>query len=263
MIKNVTVLLAILGMVIGVQAQIPTDGLVAYYPFSGNANDESGNGSNGTVVDAIPSADRFGTPSSAYSFDGNSGTERYIYSNIGQNNTITFCVWFKAPNPTTFYPMIFNYGTSNNILIQLHGNHPNYISGGQIGKINAGSVINDGPEWAVSLFSDKRCDDNNWHFMVVSFVPNDKLYLYIDNQLVNSEAYNANYPTDDLLYIGRSITEFVESQVHESHFNGSIDDIRIYDRKLNEKEIESYTRRWMVIIKFWSCCLLPFQRKCK
>ena len=25
-------------------AQIPTDGLVAYYPFNGNANDESGNG---------------------------------------------------------------------------------------------------------------------------------------------------------------------------------------------------------------------------
>lgn len=26
-----------------------SDGLVAYYPFNGNANDESGNGNNGTV----------------------------------------------------------------------------------------------------------------------------------------------------------------------------------------------------------------------
>jgi hypothetical protein len=30
-------------------AQIPSDGLVAWYPFNGNANDESGNGNNGTV----------------------------------------------------------------------------------------------------------------------------------------------------------------------------------------------------------------------
>jgi len=28
------------------------DGLVAYYPYSGNANDESGNGNNGTVFGA-------------------------------------------------------------------------------------------------------------------------------------------------------------------------------------------------------------------
>ena len=78
-----TILLS-LGIALGLNAQIPTDGLVASYPFNGNANDESGNGLNGTVIDAIPSVDRFGNPNSAYSFDGNSGTERYIYSNIGQ-----------------------------------------------------------------------------------------------------------------------------------------------------------------------------------
>lgn len=233
-----TILLS-LGIVLGLNAQIPTDGLVASYPFNGNANDESGNGLNGTVVDAIPSVDRFGNPNSAYSFDGNSGTERYIYSNIGQNNTITFCVWFKAPNPTTYYPMIFNYGTSNNVLIQLLGNNPSYINGGHIGKVSAGSVINDGPGWAVSLFSDKRYDDNNWHFMVVSFVPNDKLYLYIDNQLVNTAAYTANYPTDDLLYIGRQINDNSGGTLHGSHFNGSIDDIRIYNRALDSVEINS------------------------
>ena len=40
------------------QAQIPTDGLVAWYPFNGNANDESGNGNDGTVNGAILSTDR-------------------------------------------------------------------------------------------------------------------------------------------------------------------------------------------------------------
>jgi hypothetical protein len=45
-------------------------GLVAYYPFNGNANDESGNGNHGSVYGATLTEDRFGVPDSAYSFDG-------------------------------------------------------------------------------------------------------------------------------------------------------------------------------------------------
>ena len=45
--------------------------LQAYYPFNGNANDESGNGRNGTVNNnATLTTDRFDNANSAYSFDG-------------------------------------------------------------------------------------------------------------------------------------------------------------------------------------------------
>jgi len=47
------------------------DGLVAYYPFNGNANDASGNGNNGTINGTILTTNRFGTPNSAYYFPGN------------------------------------------------------------------------------------------------------------------------------------------------------------------------------------------------
>ena len=46
------------------------DGLVAYYPFNGNANDESGNGHDGVVNGAKLSNDRFGNKESSYIFDG-------------------------------------------------------------------------------------------------------------------------------------------------------------------------------------------------
>ena len=49
---------------------VPTDGLVAYYPFNGNANDESGNGNHGTVNGATLTTDRDGNENSSYSFDG-------------------------------------------------------------------------------------------------------------------------------------------------------------------------------------------------
>lgn len=44
--------------------------LIAFYPFNGNANDESGNGNHGTVYGASLVKDRFGNADSAYSFDG-------------------------------------------------------------------------------------------------------------------------------------------------------------------------------------------------
>ena len=49
---------------------VPSDGLVAWYPFNGNANDGSPNGHNGVVNGALLVPDRNGNQSSAYGFDG-------------------------------------------------------------------------------------------------------------------------------------------------------------------------------------------------
>ena len=48
------------------------NGLVGYYPFNGNANDESGNRNNGSVIGASLTSDRNGNPNSAYFFNGRS-----------------------------------------------------------------------------------------------------------------------------------------------------------------------------------------------
>ena len=46
------------------------NGLVAYYPFNGNANDESGNGNNGNISGLTLVPDRFGNINKAYNFNG-------------------------------------------------------------------------------------------------------------------------------------------------------------------------------------------------
>jgi len=48
---------------------IPRNGLIGWWPFNGNANDESGNGNNGIVTSAILTTNRLGVANSAYSFD--------------------------------------------------------------------------------------------------------------------------------------------------------------------------------------------------
>ena len=68
----------------------PTDGLVAWYPFNGNAKDESGNGHHGKVIGATLCKDRKGKNDSAYNFDG---VNDYIkIKNNDQMNPVSFTV---------------------------------------------------------------------------------------------------------------------------------------------------------------------------
>jgi hypothetical protein len=74
----------------------PPDSLVAYYPFSGNANDESGNGYNGIVYGASPAMDRFGVPDSAYSFDGIDDRILTTQEHFRSGNELSVALWVNA-----------------------------------------------------------------------------------------------------------------------------------------------------------------------
>ena len=49
---------------------VPAEGLVGWWPFTGNAADSSGNGNNGSTTNATLTADRFGNTNSAYAYNG-------------------------------------------------------------------------------------------------------------------------------------------------------------------------------------------------
>jgi hypothetical protein len=75
-----------------------TEDLAAYYPFNGNANDESGNGNHGTVNGLVLTEDRFNIPNRAYRFNGTNG---YIQvaddPSLDIRNENTLSAWI---NPT-------------------------------------------------------------------------------------------------------------------------------------------------------------------
>jgi hypothetical protein len=74
---------------------VPTNGLVGWWPFNSNANDESGNGNNGTVNGAILTTDRFGQANSAYSFDGVNDNISPLQNNLPIGTTArSVSVWF-------------------------------------------------------------------------------------------------------------------------------------------------------------------------
>jgi hypothetical protein len=49
---------------------LPTDGLVGWWPFNGNANDESGNGNDGAFNGAVLTFDRANAANQSAEFDG-------------------------------------------------------------------------------------------------------------------------------------------------------------------------------------------------
>ncbi|MBL7935219.1 MAG: hypothetical protein JNM51_05350, partial [Bacteroidia bacterium] len=78
-----------------IPAYVPVNGLVGWWPFNGNANDESGNGHNATVNGAVLTIDRYGNNNNAY--DCNPG---YLVSSstngIPRNGPMSISVWFNA-----------------------------------------------------------------------------------------------------------------------------------------------------------------------
>jgi hypothetical protein len=76
-----------------------TNGLVAYYPFNGNANDASGHGNNANDIQATLSADRFGIANSAYSFNGVNNYIGFAGVPTSQVDNWTVTTWLK---PSSF-----------------------------------------------------------------------------------------------------------------------------------------------------------------
>ena len=91
------------------------NGIVGFWPFNGNANDESGNSHNGTNNGASLTTDRFGNSNSAYSFDGASTINIDHHSNLSVSTTgqITVSAWSKSSQVSSgYYHILGKRGSS-------------------------------------------------------------------------------------------------------------------------------------------------------
>lgn len=85
-------------------SSVPSQGLVAYYPFDGNAINASGHGNNGTVVGAIPAADRFGNAGKAYNFNGRSYIDIPDTLSLNPTQALSVAAWFYLRSMACSYP---------------------------------------------------------------------------------------------------------------------------------------------------------------
>lgn len=207
------------------------NGLVAYYPFSGNAGDSSGNGNHGTVNGTTLTTDRFGNTNKAYSFNNN-----YIIvpnSNSFDYTDFTVSFWMKTSDASTQVPITqlkYNDASEEKFSFALNYNGLNKTHFAC--KYNIAPSCTPGVGWILNEHT-INVSDNTFHH-IIGTVEGNTMKFYIDGNLLGSVLGNSNQSSNCYggdIQIGRSWNNF------PYYFNGTIDDIRIYNRALTQAEI--------------------------
>jgi hypothetical protein len=221
---------------------VPTNGLVGYWPFNGNANDESGSGNNGTVNGATLTTDRFGVANKAYSFiNGNNIETSYFPTNVTQ---VTYSAWFK----TLSGGCLIGSNSSNNVSNLTLTIHTNSTSTG-----NQGTALwvvdraNSSVGWMSQPPTNPLYNDNIWHHMVGVFncssgnvIQPSNLILYVDGQIISTISQNVNPSVSPINIFSNIVFGYNQrwiSQGFDGRFIGSLDDIGIWNRALSDCEI--------------------------
>ena len=195
--------------------------LLAWYPFTGNASDSSGNNYNGAVYGATLTTDRFGNANSAYSFDGASNC--ISSANINLSGSSTISVWVypigsigalvdknKDAIDHAGYALIYNN--------PLHGI---YAHVGWSGDSSNNVLPNPIDSLAVG----------NWHHCLLTY-SNGTASLFLDGSLIYTRTgLNPITQNNDLLLFGKSVWG-------GNVFQGKLDEIRLWNRVITNDEIQ-------------------------
>lgn len=199
---------------------VPSNGLLAYWPFSGNANDQTANSNHLTNNGATLVADRNGTANAAYSFNGAGNyLEKTVPSFVfSPSGTFSVSFWINRPSTTGGVAMMSGSGTANNFIWLFSGSAANNTFG--TNKQQSAWI------WANSPYA-----VNQWEHYVCMFI-NGVMRIYRNGVLETSATYSHTGALSTALpfYIGKDIGT--------SYFNGSIDDIAIWNRSLTNCEIQ-------------------------
>ncbi len=204
-------------------------GLIAYYPFNGNACDESGNGHGGKVIGAKLTVDRLGKADSAYQFE--LGDHIRIDGLMGKPKNLTLSAWFKLEGPQgRMGSEIISLGVSASIRVDSKSTYTQ--------RVGTGGVTRMQPNGWMNTLAKFNYTGTGWHQIVFTFDDDaDRQVTYVDGkQMVLKENQRSivyeGQETDTVIGIHGRDMETWRSQ-------GKIDDIRVYDRALSAEEVKA------------------------
>ncbi len=208
--------------------QTESSGLIAYYPFNGNANDESGNGNHGTITGALvtPAVNRYGEEGKAYKFWNPD------YISVPTNSS-----FFTDEFTVSYWYKVASYWGERGVLscVGNKGGYQQFFTGTTFSSITGYNFIS-GNSWFYSNYTVPN-ETNIWHHAVITYqktgVNQSITKLYLNGELKKSENHDLTigFPGSDIFYIGTNHGDL--------NFNGELDDIRFYNRTLSDAEIMS------------------------
>ncbi|MEN8251564.1 MAG: cadherin domain-containing protein [Bacteroidota bacterium] len=206
-----------------------TDGLLAYYPFEGNANDVSGNEIHGVVHGASLTTDRFDNANSAYQFDGVDDYIRLTNESSMHfgNDDFSISAWYSlaTDEPVGKVQAIFATYHASDEREYILGAHPTWDSIYM-------KLYNNGQSEGGNLVHVERTV--GWHMVTVT-KNSSHLIIYLDGEFVEQTTVTSN--------IIRTGTDVLIGAVEHSNstpdwlFYGKIDDVSVHNRVLEDWEI--------------------------
>jgi len=209
------------------------DGLVAYYPFYGDATDKSGNGHDGKVIGATLTQDRNGYPNHAYRFEGGRFIQIPFPSGL-TSHSFTFSVIVKINQP----PTVSSGFKSVPMLAATHQYHVMeyhfYPNGSRIWatlKVPHGEATSNEEHDLTQAHTEIRNTQHYHHFVAVADQSNKALKLYVNGEEAHTNLWHGN------LASGTGAKQFTIGKLGSNNLNGTIDEVRLYNRALLADEV--------------------------
>jgi Concanavalin A-like lectin/glucanases superfamily len=206
-----------------------TTGLVAYYPFNGNANDASGNNNHGIVKNLIPNQDRFNVANRAYKFADGSRIVVANSNSLKLTNAFTFSVWVN---------MLSTTGRNGNNAVTTESEQCIFTKNCDSGHLRCAIYPKSNGTFLLETYANEGLQStisfqvNQWKMISIVY-DGSTLKQFVDGILISSKNMTLNLTltnTNDLV-IGNM-------GCYVYFFNGLIDDFRMYNRALTNGEIQ-------------------------
>jgi hypothetical protein len=214
---------------------VPTNGLVGWWPFNGNANDESGTGNNGTVNGATLTTDRFGNLNKAYFFDGiDDFIEILFHSSLNSSNG-SISAWIKSNGIlTNNQNLIYGQGQGRpTICVNSNNNHK--------ARLQWHQQLSGNPSGWAMVTSSSNVDNSQWQ-QIVGVYDTQNLKIFINGVL--EATYSSPLNQWNCSQYNYHIGAFNATSIAcggslgiSQAFNGIIDDIGAWNRALTQQEI--------------------------
>jgi len=208
-------------------AKVIDSGLVAWYPFDGNAMDASGNGNHGRVTGLVPTANRAGSKASALLFTGRTDTVFLPTSSdfdFSTSRALSVGIWVRLPSTT---------GGSS---FEVGGGG----GGGTICRHFVAQLRVEGMEVSATVFASEcriavegslRPGTGPWHHLMLT-VDDVALNLFIDGaQVAQRATYDMKWDTPAM-----AAWRLDGSSNARSPRGIAVDELRLYRRRLTPAE---------------------------
>lgn len=228
--RNFTFLAVFLFVSLVTFGQVPTNGLIGYYPLNNNGNDLTPYNHNGVIVNAVSDTGRYGSPATALGFNGlNSKVIVGDVDEFENTSTLSFNVWVSVEalgsgQMTQIRPILAKWKSTTELPVSSwHFFLTDSIF----------FIASDGASFSMVSFP-ITFGNNDWTMLTGCF-SSGTFKLYVDG-------VDAGTKNMSVTHINNSTTSFLIGDWYDIYdpnyntFKGKIDDVRIYNRTLDSTD---------------------------